>query len=491
MKRELFTKSGFFNLRALIGLLLCAATACFILIPIQSGLAFLNPQAPATASQRTLRFEERVFYQRAIEEVYGRHRIWPKERPDPKPSLDAVISQAQIEGKVEDYLRNSQALEDYWQKPITAEQLQAEMERMAQHTKQPEVLRELFAALNDDPFVIAECLARPTLAERLVTNLYAHDERFHGELRQRAEADLLAHHSVREMKQSSGHYNEVELLRAASNRAGRVSTASGSDRVHANTLKLTGDEWEENIDKLASMFDKLQLVGGQQLEADQTARQAEAYRTMPVQKFSDLQEDDGSFYAAAVIEKGKDRLKVASLQWPKESFDSWRVKAENQIAVTATALPDEYRLPPISGSDVPQAACVNDTWTATTTPNAPAARTFHTAVWTGAEMIVWAGRNILGYLNDGGKYNPSTNSWTPTTTTNAPAARIYPSSLWTGTEMIVWGGFFHERADFTETSVNDGGKCNPARNSWSAPTTTTAPSGRDGQTAVWTGRETT
>src|SRR5437588_5249662 len=170
MKRELFTKSGFFNLRALIGLLLCAATAFFILIPIQSGLAFLNPQAPATASQRTLRFEERVFYQRAIEEVYGRHRIWPKERPYPKPSLDAVISQAQLEKKVRDYLRNSQALADEWQRPITAEQLQAEMDRMAQNTRQPEVLRELFEALGNDGFVIAECLARPMLAERLLAH---------------------------------------------------------------------------------------------------------------------------------------------------------------------------------------------------------------------------------------------------------------------------------------------------------------------------------
>ena len=80
------------------------------------------------------------------------------------------MSQAQIEKKVADYLRNSQVLEDYWQRPITAEQLQAEMDRMAQHTKQPEVLRELFAALGNDPFVIAECLARPVLSERLLTN---------------------------------------------------------------------------------------------------------------------------------------------------------------------------------------------------------------------------------------------------------------------------------------------------------------------------------
>ena len=57
-------------------------------------LAFWRPDAGVQASQRTLTFAERVAYQRAIEEVYWRHRIWPKENPDPKPSLDAVMSQA-------------------------------------------------------------------------------------------------------------------------------------------------------------------------------------------------------------------------------------------------------------------------------------------------------------------------------------------------------------------------------------------------------------
>ena len=38
-------------------------------------------------------FAERVAYQRAIEDIYWRHRIWPKENPDLKPSLEAVMSQ--------------------------------------------------------------------------------------------------------------------------------------------------------------------------------------------------------------------------------------------------------------------------------------------------------------------------------------------------------------------------------------------------------------
>jgi len=157
---------------------------------IPFALAQQNPSKPSVAKpyafganahqSRSLSFADRVAYQRVIEDVYWRHRIWPDSNPDPKPPLDEVMSQAEIEKKVEDYLRNSEALEDYWQRPITPDQLQAEMERMASHTKQPGVLRELFAALGNDPFVIAECLARPVLAERLLTELYAHDQRFHG-----------------------------------------------------------------------------------------------------------------------------------------------------------------------------------------------------------------------------------------------------------------------------------------------------------------------
>src|SRR5881392_2671115 len=165
MKNESACLSGFFNLRVTIALLVCMAAVCSLVTGTVP--AFLRPQGQGNASQRTLTFEERVPYQRAIEDVYWRHRIWPKERPDAKPSLDAVMSQAQLEKKVTDYLRNSKVLEDYWQRPITAEQLQAEMDRMAKHTKKPEVLHELFEALGNDPFVIAECLARPLLAEQL------------------------------------------------------------------------------------------------------------------------------------------------------------------------------------------------------------------------------------------------------------------------------------------------------------------------------------
>ena len=66
----------------------------------QDNLAFVKVResassvpASATRNNQTLTFADRVAYQRAVEEVYFRHRIWPKENPDPKPSLGAVMSQ--------------------------------------------------------------------------------------------------------------------------------------------------------------------------------------------------------------------------------------------------------------------------------------------------------------------------------------------------------------------------------------------------------------
>src|SRR5947199_7985621 len=55
-----------------------------------------------------------------------------------------------------------------------------------------------------------------------------------------------------------------------------------------------------------------------------------------------------------------------------------------------------------------------DSWTATSTTNAPLPRKWHTAVWTGSEMIVWGGGDCCNFFDTGGRYNPSTDSWTAT-----------------------------------------------------------------------------
>jgi N-acetylneuraminic acid mutarotase len=126
-------------------------------------------------------------------------------------------------------------------------------------------------------------------------------------------------------------------------------------------------------------------------------------------------------------------------------------------------------------------------WQPTSSTNVPEARTEHTAVWTGAEMIVWGGHDGNSIAkNTGARFDPATNSWTSIATAGAPSARWGHAAIWTGTEMIIWGGY---SGSPNFQVVGDGARYNPQTNSWSPLSATDQPSGRLRHTAVWTGSE--
>ncbi len=130
-----------------------------------------------------------------------------------------------------------------------------------------------------------------------------------------------------------------------------------------------------------------------------------------------------------------------------------------------------------------------DVWTPMNSVGAPVGRSEHTAVWTGSRMIVWGGSGNSGPLNDGGSYDPVTDSWTSLNSNGAPSARRLHSAVWTGREMIVWGGGIGGGIQGV-TKFGDGGRYDPASNTWSAiPAGGSAPSARYLHTAVWTGQE--
>ena len=165
----------------------------------------------------------------------------------------------------------------------------------------------------------------------------------------------------------------------------------------------------------------------------------------------------------------------------------WWSGADTMATATLTAVGDKSR---------------TDTWTATTTTNAPSGRDVHTAVWTGAEMIVWGGCAFCNSENagryaepdargvtptpsqppptptatpspipiPGGRYDPVSDSWRAMSLTNAPAERDRHTAVWSGSEMIVWGGY-------ALGSVLDTGAryCAAAPNPTPTPTATATP----------------
>lgn len=125
------------------------------------------------------------------------------------------------------------------------------------------------------------------------------------------------------------------------------------------------------------------------------------------------------------------------------------------------------------------------TWASLPSEGAPTARTLHTAVWTGSEMIVWGGlvEDEPSVTNTGAAYHPATDSWRPLSTAGAPAGRHSHVAFWTGDRMLVWGGYG------ASSYLDTGGLYDPVSDSWSAISAVGAPSGRTAFGAAWTGSE--
>src|SRR5262245_35394747 len=120
-------------------------------VPAAVCLVLLAGTAAEAAAPRALTFEERVEAQTAIERVYWTHRVWPRENRSVRPDFAIAIPRAAIVAKVEKTLQASTALAQFWGRPLTPEQIQAELDRMARETTDPRLLSEIFAALHDDP----------------------------------------------------------------------------------------------------------------------------------------------------------------------------------------------------------------------------------------------------------------------------------------------------------------------------------------------------
>ena len=131
---------------------------------------------------------------------------------------------------------------------------------------------------------------------------------------------------------------------------------------------------------------------------------------------------------------------------------------------------------------------VTNTWTPTSTVNAPAPRVSHNGVWTGSKMIIWGGSttHLGGYgdLISGGIYDPATDTWATMSNAGAPGASLGNTAVWGGTEMLTFGG-----QDANNQYSNVLGQYDLASNTWSTSQLMNSPSPRVGATSVWTGHE--
>jgi N-acetylneuraminic acid mutarotase len=459
-----------------------------------------------TPVPRVLTFDERVSAERAIEQVYWNHRIWPKDNPGPKPPLATVMSEDVIRLRVEEYLKESNAL-GRWGRPITAEQLQIEIDRIAAGSRDPQVLSELFAALGHDPLLIVETLARPALADRLVRNRYESDagrrrtfETWWSEERERTSASVVPPPAVYSLPAlpSSACSNDTWTPTSVTTpdpRSQHVAVWTGSEMIYwggvngaTNVPRNTGGRYIPATDSWATVS-----TGANVPDARFGHSAAWTGTEMIVWGGQGLTQDS--------INSGA-RYNPATNSWlptstganlPLSRYDHTAVWTGSKMIVWGGVHCDHPPPFPCTSLSHENTGGVydpaSDTWTAATSTgtDVPAGRALHTAVWTGSWMVVFGGQSgVAGQiLDNGGRYDPSSDTWLPVSRTADVAPGTYEAtSVWTGTEVIIWGGHLYDH------STNVGGRYNPATDTWVATSLGPGcPSARYQHTAVWTGSE--
>ena len=522
-----------------------SASASFNPQPLSRAISQIEPQDIENLP-RPLNLESRLICRQAVEQVYWRHRIWPTENPAPKPDLEQVLPPQALRARVEDELRRSNALAQLWQRPITGSQLQAEIDRMTRSTRQPQVLAEIFAALDHDPYLVAECLARPVLADRLMRSFYAADQRSDQDFDQwwqeqngrfstlistpdyayhlSAPAQIEAQDDTWtptpalpegvfgstavwtgiEMIVWGGHTNFGARYNPATDTWTTTATIGAPSPRRLHTAVWSGSEmivWGGcdqstefcdvssggRYDPLTDSWTSTDFAGAPAARMNHTAvwtgSQMIVWGGCSVgssgNNYCNIQRDDGGVYDPAAdswqamsTAGAPDAREYHRAVWADGVMVIW---GGYNLAVTNTG----GRYDPVS-----------NTWQPTSTAGAPEARANHSMVWTGSEAIVWGGCDISlclnndTYYNTGGRYDPLTDAWTAMDTSGAPEARSNHSAVWTGTEMIVWGGRTN-----SSSYLDTGSRYNPATDTWTATGTTGVPAGKSDHHAVWTGNE--
>src|SRR6185436_238044 len=109
-------------------------------------------------------------------------------------------------------------------------------------------------------------------------------------------------------------------------------------------------------------------------------------------------------------------LRIASFAVPRRSWDAWWSEISHSLDESAVDAVSLRGIDEKGSARVPARRIPPDTWDNGSLDDGPDPRSGHTAVWTGSVMIVWGG-------NGGARYDPATDTWTATSTVNAPSAR--------------------------------------------------------------------
>ena len=453
--------------------------------------------------------QNRIACQTKIEDLRWSQNTWPKDNKKAKPTRPEIISDEYIANKVKKSIQMEVALFELSGISINQKMLQADLDRMIKNTKQPEKLKSLFEALNNNPNTIAECISRPYLVTSEMRDYFIKTEKSQAKqsfdewwlstktnLKKRSINRLIAPLTLSKIISVKGSSNNIEantwkqiattpLPNEPEARARHVAYWTGTEMLiwggdtnYSNFFNTGGkynpttDSWETTSTLSAPERRTSQII-------DWTGTEMIVWGGYSSIDGNITYYNSGSKYnpftntwtEMSTINAATGRRRASSI-WTGDNIIIWG--GQNGNSSNIVDLNTGFKYNPIS-----------DSWTEINTINAPTARNSHTSLWTGSEMIIWKGKaSGADWLDTGGIYNPETNTWRSMAIFGIDHWRNYGYSVtWTGTEMVIWGG------SIFQTSFNSGGRYNPETNTWLQTTMIDSPGHTTGHKAIWTGKE--
>ncbi len=437
-----------------------------------------------------LSFDERVDAETAIVQLQQSWRAGNDHRGvEPVP-------REQLERRVRTYLKQSVALKRFWDVNVDAQMLDAELQRIVRDTRDPDRLGRMFAALGDDPVLIRECIARPQIVSRTLRRLLDETgqsrEAWWGTVEEKLDPhEVLAPSepapAIPEIRSGTSVCSPIEqwipisTVSEPSDRTGHTVIWTGAEMVVWGGYSLgrlhTGGIYSPVFDS----WEATSLVGA------------------PPPRFGHTAVWSGS---EMIVWGGDSGSTIHGARWSPVT-NSWTpmnsqggavsghsaVWAGDRMLVTGQGACG-------TGFGVSQYFPDIDSWTIGGSGSGrPTGRTEHTSVWSGSEMIVVGGRTSV-YVGSspceyyaagaGGRYLPSSDTWIPTAFFTS---RAWHSAIWTGTEMLIWGGAGVALLGYPSGLRDDGVSYNPSSDLWAVLPTTDAPGPSYDHAAVWAGDE--
>jgi len=255
----------------------------------------------------------------AVEQVYYQHRLGNK------PPFAQLLPPAAIQKLVRQDLQKEAVLKKVYGFEITPAQIDAEVRRINDTSRAPDILADLKAALGNDPARFAQTVVKPVLVERELREHFDNDDTLHAP--QRAEIEGVRTRLLAAKARGESVTNLLELLRHDhTNEVSETTWQLGARPADTNAPAPNLLEIRKQFGPNAQVLSSPEPPGPPKFYFTDLPEVLQSVLRTQLHQAGDISavvEMPGGFLLYLCEKKNTQTVVVAILSVPKRSYEAW------------------------------------------------------------------------------------------------------------------------------------------------------------------------